>query len=477
MSQQPENSPSTDKTVRTPTDELPLLIPEGIRYNCQGCGRCCSGWSVGLTDADYGRVKDIDWGSLHPLLKDKELFIHREEEYKQGSTMYPHFTNPRPDGTCPFLIDNLCFIHGTLSEPEKPGTCQIFPYSYVETPTGVYMGVAYNSMAAVRNLGELLTEQREKLNGYWNITVDHLRKRARPAEVSASGVVTEAKNPFDEVNLTSTVVVPWNEYLFLDNHLCSFFNKAAEENQPFIETVIKGEEIILHAVKLAKEKKSLAELASFDPQAPLPADATASGTNQSIIAMVFYLYLVYPTVRSKYQELWQTKAKAGFSPTRIMKLAQQISEYAGTGISTIMFKRAPLPTIGTFNLNKALKYKIEPLTPEINTFFCRWLYLKIFSKTYFGPVAAGAPVLSGYNALVACFLCGMLFAKSEAARRGEHEIRIADLYEAYWRLDREFLTVDQILPQVSNGMWLAYSIPRVFRNLLESLAASMKPKA
>ena len=52
---------------------IKLFVPEGVRYNCQGCGRCCSGWSVGMTEEDYGRIKDIDWQSLHPELAGKEI--------------------------------------------------------------------------------------------------------------------------------------------------------------------------------------------------------------------------------------------------------------------------------------------------------------------------------------------------------------------------------------------------------------------
>ncbi|MBZ0188704.1 MAG: YkgJ family cysteine cluster protein, partial [Candidatus Obscuribacterales bacterium] len=137
----------SQSSTESQASKFNLQIPEEVRYNCQGCGRCCSGWSVGLTETDYDKVKDIDWGSLHPQLAERELFIHRQEQFKHGQAQYPHFTNPRKDGTCPFLIDNLCFIHGHLGEEQKPGTCQIFPYSYVETPTGFYMGLAYNSMA------------------------------------------------------------------------------------------------------------------------------------------------------------------------------------------------------------------------------------------------------------------------------------------------------------------------------------------
>lgn len=447
---------------------LPLLIPEGIRYNCQGCGRCCSGWSVGLTEADYSRVKDVDWGSLHPDLKDRELFIHREQEFKDQQTMYPHFTNPRADGTCPFLIDNLCFIHGQFEEATKPGTCQIFPYSFVQTPTAIYMGVAYNSMASVRNIGDLLTDQREKLEGYWDKTVHHLGKRANP-----NAAPETPGNPFDEVVLTGGCVVPWKEYLHLDNKLLALLKNAEKENIPFIETLIKGEELILEAIKLAKNGKSLSELDNFEPKPFIPAEPSSSGIYDTIIAMVYYLYLVYPTIRIKYKDLWQLKKKSALNPVFLSQLTRQIAEYTSSGISTIMFKQASLPDFGKNELVKSLSHPIKPFTPEMNAFFCRWLYVKIFAKTYFGPVAAGYSVLSGYNSLTACFICSQIFVKGETRKRKTNEILIADLYEAYWRLDREFLTVDQILPQVSNGMSLAYSVPKVFRNLLAVLAKSM----
>ena len=63
---------------------LKLHIPEDIRYSCQGCGRCCSGWSVGMTEADYSKVKEVDWKSLHPELAKDELFFHREKEFLEG---------------------------------------------------------------------------------------------------------------------------------------------------------------------------------------------------------------------------------------------------------------------------------------------------------------------------------------------------------------------------------------------------------
>ncbi len=458
-------------TADSPSSCDQLLIPEGIRYNCQGCGRCCTGWSVGLTNADYSRIKDVDWGSIHPDLKDRELFIHREKEFTEGTSQYPHFTKPRADGACPFLIDSRCIIHGTFDEATKPGTCQIFPYSFVDTPTGVYLGVAYSSMASVRNIGELLTDQREKLHGYYLKTREHLALRAREEVIAASA--QETAGPFDNVTIAPGCVVPWSEYFHLDNRLIDFVTDAENGDKPFIETLIGTEEIILEARRMVARKEALEGLKDFELNVQISSGSEVSGTSESTIAMVYYLYLIYPAIRSRYQDLWQQKKKGFASPRLMALLTKQISEYFATAINAVFFKNANIPGMAKVNITRALNYKIDAPSQEINSFFTRWLRLKLFSKTYFGPVASGYPMLTGFNSLVACFICAMLLVKGEALKRGNKEIKIYDLYEAFWRLDGEFVTMNQLLPQVTTGMSIAYSMPKIFRTLLESLSQSM----
>lgn len=204
----------TDQNAQSETDNLdskkPLLTPKDLRYNCSGCGKCCGGWSIGLTDADWDKVKDVDWGSLHPDLKGLDLFVHREEAYKSGNSPYPHFTNPKPNGRCPFVVDNLCFIHTHLGAESKPGTCQIFPYSFIETPTAVYAGVAHSSWAATMNTGNLLSEQKEMLEEHWKTTIHHQHERMKGIN-QASGTSTsqtDSQNPFESVVLTGETKVP-----------------------------------------------------------------------------------------------------------------------------------------------------------------------------------------------------------------------------------------------------------------------------
>ena len=85
----------------------------------------------------------------------------------------------------PVLINSLCFIHSTLGEHKKTNGLSGLPYSFVETPTGVYAGVVYNSMAAVRNIGEPLSAQKEKLTEYFNLTIQHKNESMRPGELDA----------------------------------------------------------------------------------------------------------------------------------------------------------------------------------------------------------------------------------------------------------------------------------------------------
>jgi hypothetical protein len=66
----------------------------------------------------------------------------------------------------------------------------------------------------------------------------------------------------------------------------------------------------------------------------------------------------------------------------------------------------------------------------------------------------------------------MLFAKGAALRKKAPAVAIADLYEAYWRLDRELLTIGQIPVQESRAYNTGLSQPRIFNKSLLALARS-----
>ena len=87
-----------------------LHIPQGINYECTGCGKCCSGWAVPMTEEDYERISAWPWDNINPRFKGKRLF--RElKDYEKADSPYSHAIVKGEDGHCPFLVDNLCFIH------------------------------------------------------------------------------------------------------------------------------------------------------------------------------------------------------------------------------------------------------------------------------------------------------------------------------------------------------------------------------
>ncbi|MBS1989057.1 MAG: YkgJ family cysteine cluster protein [Cyanobacteria bacterium SZAS LIN-2] len=469
----------TEEAAQNPG--LKLLIPEDIRYNCQGCGRCCSGWSVGLTEEDYSRVKNTDWQSLHPELKDKEVFFHREKEFLEGTAAYPHYTKPRDDGSCPFLIDNLCFIHSHLGEYEKPITCRVFPYSFVETPSGVYTGVVYNSMASVRNIGAPLTEQREKLAEYFNLSIQHKNASMRPGELEsqlkarAEGTMVAQASPFSEISLTPACKLTWEEYLLIEERMLKLILERLRQDEPtnIFNTLLQCAEILMQGRKLKVTGGSVADITQFEPDLKKPADPVASGTELMTLRMLYYRFFIYPTVRTSDTGLWQMQRNRAFEPKVAAIVVRAFSKYISSGLNTILMARAGnLPMLGNADLNAALTKSFAPLDQETDKLFHRWLYLKLFAKSYFGPAAAGFSVLSGFNCLTASILSVLLFAKAAALHAGRNNVAIADIYESYWRLDRELLTMGQTPEQESKFYNSGLSSPRLFNKSLWTMARS-----
>jgi len=465
--------------------EIELHIPEEVRYSCQGCGRCCSGWSVGMTEEDYANVKNTDWAALHPALADKELFFHREQEFLDGTAVYPHYTKPTAAGSCPFLIDNLCFIHGQLGEDKKPISCRIFPYTFAQTPTGVYAGVVFTSMAAVRNIGAPLSEQREKLTEHFNLTLQHKNEVMKPEAKAAheevlaaiaAGATAVYKNPFETVSLTPACQVTWAEYLLIEERMIALVQarmRLADENPQdcsILKTLLLCSEILMHGRKLKLSNGNIADIKDFEPNLKTPVDITPSGIELMTLRMLFYRFFVYPTVRVSDSRLWQMQKSKAFQGNNAMVVVNTFSKFAGSGIRTILFGDAGLPLLGPIKLDKALAADFKCLDAESNRLFHRWIYLKLFSKAYFGPAAAGFSALSGFNCLIAGVLSVLIYAKSAALNRKENSISMPDIYESYWLLDRELLTIGQIPEQESRMYNSGLSAPRLFNKALWAMS-------
>lgn len=449
-------------------DQLPLIIPEGVRYNCQGCGRCCAGWAVGLTDEDYDRVKDVDWGSMHPLLEGKELFVHRQKEFEEGLSMYPHFTKARPDGTCPFLIDSLCFIHSKFGEPTKPGMCKLFPYTFVPTPSGIFVGLVYNSMASVRNMGDLLSNQRPMLEETWKLVVDQERAQGRASRlessVAASIKASDLKNIQYNVNLVPDLPLTWDEYMHIDARLIRLVQEEKFDN--VFKVFVTASEILLEALKIKNANRDMAELAAFDEggQAFDRFKAEPPTVFENLLFnLLCFRNFEWPALRKQYATLWAATNKSPLTEPKVLK----------GGLRSVFSGKLEVPDLGVVNLDKVRRYKIKPLSSDINEFFKRYLYLKIFSKTFCGPSMSGLSMVAGYNNLAANFLSALCYAKARAMARSDDSIKIADLYEAYFLLDKEVVQLTQMPKDKVQFYDSGFASPRLFTRLLTQTSTTV----
>ncbi|MBZ0185749.1 MAG: YkgJ family cysteine cluster protein, partial [Candidatus Obscuribacterales bacterium] len=182
-----------------------LHIPEGINYECTGCGKCCGGWSVPMTESDYFRISDIDWSKENDKYIGKSLF-REMRDYESEGTPYTHAIKEGEDGHCPFLVDKLCFIHSKFGSQAKPSICQLFPYCFNETPSGIYATVSFVSMGAVNNSGKALSQQRDYLEAKF--------KEFR-------GLYRDHHPNWSALQMSTGVPLSWDEYLEHEKEIVS----------------------------------------------------------------------------------------------------------------------------------------------------------------------------------------------------------------------------------------------------------------
>jgi len=466
MSRPSEDLSSKTKEDTATDNAVPLVIAENIRYNCQGCGRCCTGGSVGVTEEDYVKVKDIDWGSLHPELANKELFVHHEDEFKQGLSLYPYHTKARSDGSCSFLIDNRCFIHATLGEENKPRTCQLFPYTFVPTPSGIYVGVSFSSMAAARNLGELLTDQRPMLERMWQTVVAQQKAQGIASQEVAAAAANISTATLADVNFDVKLLpgtpLSWGDYQLIEEQLLSTLQ--TDRYPQIIAAIIAMSEFLAEAIRLKSASQELSALRQFTPNIKRWLDQDPGFFEGKVFTMLCFKNFTFPAIREKLGEQAASKSDNPFTEPEVMKSAA----------APVMADKLRLPGIEQpVSIGKTKKRKIKALTPEMDGFLRRYLYLKIFTKAFCGSSVSGLSLISGYNNLAGNLLCGLIYAKAQAMNNNSDELKIADLYEAFVVLDREGIYLNN-LPKDRAGFFdSGFSSVRLFTRIAGQISRSI----
>ncbi len=141
------------------------IVPEGARFSCQSCGRCCQGWAVPVDQATVDRLRGHDWGA-DPF----ERVRNANEPYRTRLV----------NGRCFFLDDeNRCRIHTEISYDAKPPVCRSFPLTVLQVEGRQYARMSFWCPTVAANTGKPLDHQSRWLKE----TARHSDQRVTPLKI------------------------------------------------------------------------------------------------------------------------------------------------------------------------------------------------------------------------------------------------------------------------------------------------------
>jgi Fe-S-cluster containining protein len=389
-----------------------LHIPEGINYSCSGCGRCCNGVAVPMTQDDYERVSAIDWSKELPQFDWSRQFRMLSDKENDSST-YTHAIRPTDDGHCPFLINKLCHIHATRGEHVKPLICGLFPYSFNHTPSGVYLTVSFRSNAVLSNMGTPLTEQ-----------IDTLKEKFAVYNT----LYTARSVIWDAIKLTVDKPISWEEYL---------------QYEQGILTCLTDENLSLKARLLAASDslfKNLNKPAQPDTVVP------PKGIDKKFLAGLFALYF----------------------PSDPRFLNKDVV-FNGIKFAFDLFLKAPKFKVvsRSYTYEELMAVPFPVGDAEVDDLLTRFLYSRVFGKWYFGGGFAQLSVIAGFHHLALLMPLMRLHAAGLALARGADKVSMMDIMVTIRQLEEK--VQEAVLDGYSAALWeLILFAPGRLRRLLHS---------
>jgi len=406
-----------------------LHLPDGINYECTGCGRCCSGWAVPMTEADYKRISPINWGELLPKVKGRKLFRPLRSHEKKN-TPYSNAIVEFDDGFCPFLVNNLCFIHGQRGSKFKPQMCQQFPYSFNETPSGIYATVSFVSMAVCNNTGKSLVEQRDYLEG-------------KLADFRT--LYPDFHPNWSKLELTGGKPISWDKYLEIEGEI---IHRLKAKEKPLSERFWL---VSKYLVSLARTMPSPTTAVSVVDGASKIDSRTARGSED----------LINLSHTRDLEDRGQSSASAnrpGYKALRAIDNHLLLALH-----STYFPTRILRPTENEFQVNRFLSqivlrglytplkiavpghsYTLEELStidwakdePEVEDLLYRYFFSRIFGKLYFGAGFGQLTVIAGFHHLALIYALVKMQCKALAKARGAGRVNYIDAISSIRQLEK-----------------------------------------
>lgn len=399
-----------------------LHLPVGINYECTSCGKCCGGWAVPMTEVDYDRISEVNWAEANPIYKGRTLF--RElKKHEAAGTPYSHKIVAEGPA-CPFLVDNLCFIHAKNGSEFKPTICQLFPYCFSETPSGVYATVSFVSVGVLYNSGKPLAEQQETLERKWSEF-----KKLYP----------DYQPDWTHTKLAVDQPITWNEYLQHESKLLECLNDSSRSIE---ERLLRGSAYLALNMKRAGSEPG----AKGIPDVKLEPGKKLKSLDLDLLVLFHKMYFPTKTL------------KTGEVDFNGMRLINQ---------SLFGKKALTFPEKRSYSMANLMEAQWPERDPEIENLLYRYFYSYIFGKKYFGAGFGQVSVIGGYHHLVMLLALIKLQSRGMALMRGSTLVSMVDVAAAVRQSER--LVGETKLGGYSAAMWeLMLASPMRAKRLLSN---------
>ncbi len=387
-----------------------LHAPPFVNYDCQTCGWCCRQYDISFSREDYERLSKHDWGALEPALSGKEWC----EPLRGAGPRAAFRLRYSPEGACLFLSpDGRCRMHTHVGELGKALGCCMFPFSFVATPSGVYVGCRFSCRAVAWGLGKPVVHRLPMLRKQLALCIE-------------AGLV-----PFygEDVAFDRRRTLAWPDYLRLE---ATLIRVLLRDDLPVVRRLfLLGKFIeILRQARLDKVRGArFAELIGILEEGlfreavkePLP------GPPAGLWRLMFrqFCFQFQRRQGGAFQEL------PGLEKARV-RLAQ-----FGRGIRFVLGSGAvSLPGFpGAFDLGELWRVRLHDLGEAEGFAVSRFLAAKVFGKQYFGKTFFDYTLHDGLNFLLLSAGAVAWYARARALARGGRVTDAEDVIEAIRYVD------------------------------------------
>ena len=269
--------------------------------------------------------------------------------------VFSHSLEKRSDGKCEFLTEeNRCKLHNQFGVEAKPSMCRLFPYTFTDTPDGVYCSLSFASTAVLFNEGEYLESSEEHLKEQYSLFQE---------------LFPNLNLDWSSAQVIDTVPIKWKDFKKAEAPLLSELEKEVDSG---IRIERKIFELSGKFRNLVPSKINLNDMAGFDARPKL--------VDQVLIKHLLDFYCPVDVFSKNNFDFEARKVVE-----EILSSNNKIELYANN--EKVTFGKLATTTLGELGHEKMDMLR-------------RFYYLRIFSKLYFGPGFNFLSVIPGFHHLI-----------------------------------------------------------------------------